>query len=71
VAGVALIADAGTNDTVSNTTARSMLNKTHKALFVSIEKRIFFLLFTSLAIVPVPLSTRRLTKLSSLFLSAL
>jgi hypothetical protein len=57
LAVVVLIADADMGDPMSNTTARSVPNKTYK-VFVSMEKRIFFLLFASLAIVSVPLATR-------------
>ena len=59
VAVVVLIADAGTIDPATNTTARSVPSKTHKALFVSVEKRIFSLLFASLVVVPTTFLIRK------------
>lgn len=59
VAVVVLIADAGTIDPATNITARRVPSKTHKALFVIVEKRIFSLLFASLAVVPTPLLARK------------
>jgi hypothetical protein len=59
VAVVVLIADAGMIDPATNTTARRVPSKTHKTLFVSVEKRIFSLLFVSLAVVPTTLLARK------------